>query len=204
MAKACCFSLRVQKCADLNQMCTKNLSLLFAPSLFQTDGKGEHEVKIMEDLIDNFLYVFDVSTTQTSPHFLPRHRATLRMFVFQIDEEHQTQIELEISLITSWKDTQVRTDTIMDERAVGDTLLMSLLCAAVSGRRSDHRGLPGDEDTRLLHYPQSESLLLLRHYPQGESLLYCCYWIYLKVNLYCCYYISLKVSIYSTVVSALP
>ena len=26
---------------------------------------------------------------------------------FQIDEEHQTQIELEISLITTWKDTQV-------------------------------------------------------------------------------------------------
>nr|XP_019963785.1 PREDICTED: arf-GAP with Rho-GAP domain, ANK repeat and PH domain-containing protein 3-like [Paralichthys olivaceus] len=74
---------RVQKCADLNQMCTKNLSLLFAPSLFQTDGKGVHEVKIIEDLIDNFLYVFN------------------------IDEEHQTQIELEISLITSWKDTQL-------------------------------------------------------------------------------------------------
>ncbi|XP_047441034.1 arf-GAP with Rho-GAP domain, ANK repeat and PH domain-containing protein 3 isoform X2 [Mugil cephalus] len=74
---------RVQKCADLNQMCTKNLSLLFAPSLFQTDGKGEHEVKIVEDLIDNYLYVFD------------------------IDEEHKTQIELEISLITTWKDTQL-------------------------------------------------------------------------------------------------
>lgn len=74
---------RVQKCADLNQMCTKNLSLLFAPSLFQTDGKGEHEVKIVEDLIDNYLDVFE------------------------IDEDHQTQIELEISLITSWKDTQL-------------------------------------------------------------------------------------------------
>ncbi|XP_031734373.1 arf-GAP with Rho-GAP domain, ANK repeat and PH domain-containing protein 3 [Anarrhichthys ocellatus] len=74
---------RVQKCADLNQMCTKNLSLLFAPSLFQTDGKGAHEVKIVEDLIDNYLCVFD------------------------IDEEHQTQIELEISLITTWKDTQL-------------------------------------------------------------------------------------------------
>ncbi|KAK0140566.1 Arf-GAP with Rho-GAP domain, ANK repeat and PH domain-containing protein 3 [Merluccius polli] len=74
---------RVQRCADLNQMCTKNLSLLFAPSLFQTDGKGEHEVKIMEDLIDSYLYVFD------------------------IDEDHRTQIELEISLITTWKDTQV-------------------------------------------------------------------------------------------------
>ncbi|XP_041078962.1 arf-GAP with Rho-GAP domain, ANK repeat and PH domain-containing protein 3-like isoform X1 [Polyodon spathula] len=74
---------RVQKCADLNQMCTKNLSLLFAPSLFQTDGKGEHEVKIIEDLIDNYLYVFD------------------------IDEEQLTQMELEISLITTWKDVQL-------------------------------------------------------------------------------------------------
>ncbi|XP_039630521.1 arf-GAP with Rho-GAP domain, ANK repeat and PH domain-containing protein 3 [Polypterus senegalus] len=74
---------RVQKCADLNQMCTKNLSLLFAPSLFQTDGKGEHEVKIVEDLIDNYLYVFN------------------------IDEEQVNQMELEISLITTWKDVQL-------------------------------------------------------------------------------------------------
>ncbi|KAF2975778.1 hypothetical protein EK904_003969, partial [Melospiza melodia maxima] len=50
---------RVQKCADLNQMSTKNLSLLFAPSLFQTDGKGEHEVKVMEDLIDNYVSIFN-------------------------------------------------------------------------------------------------------------------------------------------------
>lgn len=59
-------SSRVQKCADLNQMCTKNLALLFAPSLFQTDGKGEHEVKIMEDLIDHYLHVFDVSSSSTT------------------------------------------------------------------------------------------------------------------------------------------
>ncbi|MGH0166646.1 UNVERIFIED_CONTAM: hypothetical protein FKN15_057537 [Acipenser sinensis] len=78
-----CPITRVQKCADLNQMCTKNLSLLFAPSLFQTDGKGEHEVKIIEDLIDNYLHVFD------------------------IDEEQLTQIELELSLITTWKDVQL-------------------------------------------------------------------------------------------------
>lgn len=29
-------------------------------------------------------------------------------FLFKIDEEHKTQIELEISLITTWKDTQVQ------------------------------------------------------------------------------------------------
>lgn len=55
---------RVQKCADLNQMSTKNLSLLFAPSLFQTDGKGEHEVKVMEDLIDNYVSIFNVRSLQ--------------------------------------------------------------------------------------------------------------------------------------------
>ncbi|KAG8438994.1 hypothetical protein GDO86_005253 [Hymenochirus boettgeri] len=74
---------RVQKCAALNQMCTKNLALLFAPSLFQTDGKGEHEVKVMEDLIDNYAYVFE------------------------IDEEQVTQMDLENSLITTWKDVQL-------------------------------------------------------------------------------------------------
>ncbi|XP_041049111.1 arf-GAP with Rho-GAP domain, ANK repeat and PH domain-containing protein 3 isoform X1 [Carcharodon carcharias] len=74
---------RVQKCADLNQMCTKNLSLLFAPSLFQTDGKGEQEVRVIEDLIDNYVSVFD------------------------IDDEHVTQMDLENSLIMTWKDVQL-------------------------------------------------------------------------------------------------
>ncbi|KAM4748014.1 arf-GAP with Rho-GAP domain, ANK repeat and PH domain-containing protein 3 [Rhinophrynus dorsalis] len=74
---------RVQKCADLNQMTTKNLSLLFAPSLFQTDGKGEHEVKVMEDLIDNYACIFG------------------------IDEEQVTQMDLENSLITTWKAVQL-------------------------------------------------------------------------------------------------
>ncbi|NXC10595.1 ARAP3 protein, partial [Orthonyx spaldingii] len=74
---------RVQKCADLNQMSTKNLSLLFAPSLFQTDGKGEHEVKVMEDLIDNYVSIFN------------------------IDEDQVSQMDLENSLITTWKDTQL-------------------------------------------------------------------------------------------------
>ncbi|NWV00166.1 ARAP3 protein, partial [Upupa epops] len=74
---------RVQKCADLNQMSTKNLSLLFAPSLFQTDGKGEHEVKVMEDLIDNYVNIFN------------------------IDEDQVSQMDLENSLITTWKDTQL-------------------------------------------------------------------------------------------------
>lgn len=97
---------RVQKCADLNQMCTKNLALLFAPSLFQTDGKGEHEVKIMEDLIDHYLFVFDVSPDlqHLSRSVQTRSPGSLSP---QIDEEHQSQIDLEISLITSWKDTQV-------------------------------------------------------------------------------------------------
>ncbi|XP_043925854.1 arf-GAP with Rho-GAP domain, ANK repeat and PH domain-containing protein 3 [Protopterus annectens] len=74
---------RVQKCSDMNHMNTKNLSLLFAPTLFQSDGKGEHEVKIIEDLIDNYVDVFG------------------------IDEEQVSQMDLENSLITTWKDVQL-------------------------------------------------------------------------------------------------
>ncbi|XP_066480097.1 arf-GAP with Rho-GAP domain, ANK repeat and PH domain-containing protein 3 isoform X2 [Tiliqua scincoides] len=74
---------RVQKCVDLNHMSTKNLALLFAPSLFQTDGKGEHEVKVMEDLIDNYVHIFN------------------------IDENQVSQMDLENSLITTWRDVQL-------------------------------------------------------------------------------------------------
>uniref|UniRef100_A0A8D1H0S9 Arf-GAP with Rho-GAP domain, ANK repeat and PH domain-containing protein 3 n=1 Tax=Sus scrofa TaxID=9823 RepID=A0A8D1H0S9_PIG len=51
---------RVQKCAALNQMCTRNLALLFAPSIFQTDGRGEHEVRVLQELIDGYISVFDI------------------------------------------------------------------------------------------------------------------------------------------------
>ncbi|XP_053106226.1 arf-GAP with Rho-GAP domain, ANK repeat and PH domain-containing protein 3 isoform X2 [Hemicordylus capensis] len=74
---------RVQKCANLNQMSTKNLALLFAPSLFQTDGKGEHEVRVMEDLIDNYVHIFN------------------------IDDDQVSQMDLENSLITTWRDVQL-------------------------------------------------------------------------------------------------
>ncbi|XP_043844727.1 arf-GAP with Rho-GAP domain, ANK repeat and PH domain-containing protein 3 isoform X2 [Dromiciops gliroides] len=74
---------RVQKCASLNQMCTRNLALLFAPSVFQTDGRGEHEVRVLQELIDNYVSVFD------------------------IDSDQVAQIDLEVSLITTWKDVQL-------------------------------------------------------------------------------------------------
>ncbi|XP_074216941.1 arf-GAP with Rho-GAP domain, ANK repeat and PH domain-containing protein 3 isoform X5 [Camelus bactrianus] len=74
---------RVQKCAALNQMCTRNLALLFAPSVFQTDGRGEHEVRVLQELIDGYISVFD------------------------IDPDQVAQIDLEVSLITTWKDVQL-------------------------------------------------------------------------------------------------
>uniref|UniRef100_A0A8C0R4N4 ArfGAP with RhoGAP domain, ankyrin repeat and PH domain 3 n=1 Tax=Canis lupus dingo TaxID=286419 RepID=A0A8C0R4N4_CANLU len=74
---------RVQKCASLNQMCTRNLALLFAPSVFQTDGRGEHEVRVLQELIDDYVSVFD------------------------IDSDQVAQIDLEVSLITTWKDVQL-------------------------------------------------------------------------------------------------
>ncbi|XP_013920589.1 PREDICTED: arf-GAP with Rho-GAP domain, ANK repeat and PH domain-containing protein 3-like [Thamnophis sirtalis] len=74
---------RVQKCVNLNHMSTKNLALLFAPSLFQTNGKGEQEVKVIEDLIDNYVHIFN------------------------IDEDQLLQMDLENSLITTWQDVKL-------------------------------------------------------------------------------------------------
>ncbi|XP_044895724.1 arf-GAP with Rho-GAP domain, ANK repeat and PH domain-containing protein 3 isoform X3 [Felis catus] len=74
---------RVQKCAAINQMCTRNLALLFAPSVFQTDGRGEHEVRVLQELIDGYISVFN------------------------IDSDQVAQIDLEVSLITTWKDVQL-------------------------------------------------------------------------------------------------
>ncbi|XP_069825295.1 arf-GAP with Rho-GAP domain, ANK repeat and PH domain-containing protein 3 isoform X1 [Dendropsophus ebraccatus] len=126
---------RVQKCADLNQMCTKNLSLLFAPSLFQTEGKGEHEVKIMEDLIDNYASVFS------------------------IDEEQVTQMDLENSLITTWKDVQLSQagDLIIEvylERKEQDcclTLKVSPIMTAegLTNQVLDMRNIPASTDIWL-------------------------------------------------------
>ncbi|KAM5173165.1 arf-GAP with Rho-GAP domain, ANK repeat and PH domain-containing protein 3 [Mantella aurantiaca] len=126
---------RVQKCADLNQMCTKNLSLLFAPSLFQTEGKGEQEVKIMEDIIDNY------------------------PSVFSIDEEQVTQMDLENSLITTWKDVQLSQagDLIIEvylERKEQDccvTLKVSPLMTAeeLTNQVLDMRNIPASTDIWL-------------------------------------------------------
>ncbi|RXN35229.1 arf-GAP with Rho-GAP ANK repeat and PH domain-containing 3-like protein [Labeo rohita] len=151
---------RVQKCADLNQMCTKNLSLLFAPSLFQTDGKGEHEVKIIEDLIDNYLYIFD------------------------IDEEHQTQIELEISLITTWRDTQV-SPTMCAEELTNQVLYMRNIPAGEKDVWMTFEAIEEGELERPLHPKEkvleqalqwckmadpSSAYLMVKKVPRGEAI----------------------------------
>uniref|UniRef100_A0A8D2LHL0 ArfGAP with RhoGAP domain, ankyrin repeat and PH domain 3 n=1 Tax=Varanus komodoensis TaxID=61221 RepID=A0A8D2LHL0_VARKO len=114
---------RVQKCAGLNQMNTKNLALLFAPSLFQTDGKGEHEVRVMEDLIDSYVHIFN------------------------IDEDQVSQMDLENSLITTWRDVQLSQagDIILEvylERKTPDSCVSPVLRAEeLANRVLEMRGV---------------------------------------------------------------
>jgi hypothetical protein len=61
-------------------MCTRNLALLFAPSVFQTDGRGEHEVRVLQELIDGYISVFDVRLFQLliySPSSYPCRTQTI-------------------------------------------------------------------------------------------------------------------------------
>ncbi|NWW90369.1 ARAP2 protein, partial [Rhynochetos jubatus] len=74
---------RVQKCSEINHMNPHNLAMVFSSCLFQTKGQTSEEVNVIEDLIKNYVQLFD------------------------INEVHVKQMDIENSFITRWKDTQV-------------------------------------------------------------------------------------------------
>ncbi|NXG57279.1 ARAP2 protein, partial [Hemiprocne comata] len=74
---------RVQKCSEINHMNPHNLAMVFSSCLFQTKGQTSEEVHVIEDLIKNYVQLFD------------------------INEDQVKQMDIENSFITRWKDTQV-------------------------------------------------------------------------------------------------
>ncbi|XP_053778401.1 arf-GAP with Rho-GAP domain, ANK repeat and PH domain-containing protein 2 isoform X3 [Desmodus rotundus] len=52
---------RVQKCSEINHMNAHNLALVFSSYLFQTKGQTSEEVNVIEDLINNYVEIFEVS-----------------------------------------------------------------------------------------------------------------------------------------------
>ncbi|XP_069648181.1 arf-GAP with Rho-GAP domain, ANK repeat and PH domain-containing protein 2 isoform X1 [Haliaeetus albicilla] len=74
---------RVQKCSETNHMNPHNLAMAFSSCLFQTKGQTSEEVNVIEDLIKNYVQLFD------------------------INEDQVKQMDIENSFITRWKDTQV-------------------------------------------------------------------------------------------------
>ncbi|NXL64672.1 ARAP2 protein, partial [Chordeiles acutipennis] len=74
---------RVQKCSEINHMNPHNLAMVFSSCLFQTKGQTSEEVNVIEDLIKNYVQLFD------------------------INEDQVKQMDIENSFITKWKDTQV-------------------------------------------------------------------------------------------------
>ncbi|NWX21294.1 ARAP2 protein, partial [Aegotheles bennettii] len=74
---------RVQKCSEINHMNPHKLAMVFSSCLFQTKGQTSEEVNVIEDLIKNYVQLFD------------------------INEDQVKQMDIENSFITRWKDTQV-------------------------------------------------------------------------------------------------
>lgn len=56
------FLHRVQKCSEINHMDPHNLAMAFSSCLFQTKGQTSEEVDVIEDLITNYVQLFNVST----------------------------------------------------------------------------------------------------------------------------------------------
>ncbi|XP_039397820.1 arf-GAP with Rho-GAP domain, ANK repeat and PH domain-containing protein 2 isoform X1 [Mauremys reevesii] len=74
---------RVHKCSEINYMNPHNLAMAFSSCLFQTKGHTSEEVNVIEDLIKNYVQLFD------------------------INEDQVKQMDTENRFITKWKDTQV-------------------------------------------------------------------------------------------------
>ncbi|XP_065106556.1 arf-GAP with Rho-GAP domain, ANK repeat and PH domain-containing protein 1 [Paramisgurnus dabryanus] len=51
----------VQHLSDENQMTVKNLGIVFGPTLFQSDGTDKKACRVVEDLIQNYCSIFNVS-----------------------------------------------------------------------------------------------------------------------------------------------
>lgn len=51
---------RVQKCSEINHMNAHNLAMVFSSCLFQTKGQTSEEVNVIEDLINNYVEIFEV------------------------------------------------------------------------------------------------------------------------------------------------
>ena len=50
---------RVQRFAGENQMSTHNLAIVFGPTLFQSDGKDYTAGRVVEELIANYVEIFN-------------------------------------------------------------------------------------------------------------------------------------------------
>ncbi|KAE8629348.1 hypothetical protein XENTR_v10000451 [Xenopus tropicalis] len=74
---------RIQKCFDINHLDTQTLAKAFSSCLFQTNGENEKEVAVLEDLITNYVNIFNVS------------------------EDQVQQMETENRFITKWKEAQI-------------------------------------------------------------------------------------------------
>ncbi|XP_039203641.1 arf-GAP with Rho-GAP domain, ANK repeat and PH domain-containing protein 2 isoform X3 [Crotalus tigris] len=74
---------RVQKCSEINLMDPHHLAMALSSCLFQTKGQTSEEVDVVEDLIINYVQLFDIQQDQVK------------------------QMDIENSFITKWKDTQI-------------------------------------------------------------------------------------------------
>ncbi|XP_064157726.1 arf-GAP with Rho-GAP domain, ANK repeat and PH domain-containing protein 1-like isoform X2 [Anguilla rostrata] len=54
----------VQRFADMNQMNLHNLAIVFGPTLFQADGKDYNAGRVIEELIEHYVAIFNVNEQQ--------------------------------------------------------------------------------------------------------------------------------------------
>ncbi|KAA8593973.1 hypothetical protein FQN60_004807 [Etheostoma spectabile] len=177
----------VQRFSDQNQMNLHNLAIVFGPTLFQTDGKDFSAGRVIEDLIQHYILIFEVDEQQITKQleeitFIHKVRETLNTkfpstepgghFICTVYlEEKKETAEQHVKIPGSMTAAEL-TCEVLDRRNILAKDKEYWNCWEVSDKEEMQRPLHYQERVLpILHSFGTDSHLLIKKHPAMEMMM---------------------------------
>ncbi|KAM6286483.1 arf-GAP with Rho-GAP domain, ANK repeat and PH domain-containing protein 1 isoform 1-T1 [Spheniscus humboldti] len=175
---------RVQRFSGENQMNTHNLAIVFGPTLFQTDGKDYKAGRVVEDLINHYVKIFNVNDQEMKKQqdeimaiMKMREAASSGMqqagdFICTVYlEEKKTEAEQHVKIPATMTAEEL-TFEILDRRKIVMKEKDYWSCFEVNEREEAERPLHYSEKVLpILHCLGTESYLVVKKQMSMENML---------------------------------
>lgn len=175
----------VQRFSDLNQMNLHNLAIVFGPTLFQTDGKDYNAGRVIEDLIQHYVTIFDVNEQQLKRQldeitYIIKLRENLNPkagpasgdFICTVYLEEKRETAEQHVKIPATMTAAELTFEILDRRKISVKEKDYWCCFEVNDKEETERPLHYQEKVLpIVHSLGTDSYLLLKKYFSMEAML---------------------------------